>query len=76
MLSVTTFCIFVREFSPLDVCAGSTEKVLLAGSWSLAIGFGPAQWRSAVCEFDHPLATLVPESPFVPCHGNAVVDEA
>ena len=28
---VSTFCIFVREFSPLEVCAGSTKKVLLGG---------------------------------------------
>ncbi len=39
--SVSTFCTFLREFSPLEACAGLTKKVRLAGPRSLAVGFGP-----------------------------------
>ena len=31
VLSATTFCTLVREFSPLEMCAGETKKVLLGG---------------------------------------------
>ena len=38
--SASTFCTFVREFSPLEVCAGQSKSVLLGGLREPGDGFG------------------------------------
>ncbi len=47
VLSATTFCTSVREFSPLDVCAGETKMAPLGrsrkpGDWVRSRGSNPA----------------------------------
>ena len=44
VLSVTTFCTSVREFSPLEVCAGQSKNVPLGWLRDLAMVLGPAHW--------------------------------
>ena len=44
VLSATTFCTSVREFSPLGVCAGETKMAPLGGFREPDDRFGPAQW--------------------------------
>ena len=44
VLSASTFRSFIREFSPLEVCAGESKMTLWAGFLSLPTSLGPAQW--------------------------------
>ena len=39
-LSATTFCTFVREFSPIEVCAGQSKNVLVGWPREPGDGYG------------------------------------